>query len=407
MQVLPKTKVQWLRTLIPLALIGLAAGAWCTWKPGARVTDGRHDLGTNGVWMAHGWLASDQWFMQNPERMAQLTLYHNTPSVIATLQEMKNRGMADLFLDLHPCSADGALPATSYSSAETLGLLAAGLHLRAWPWVGGERGQTCFPEQPEWRRTFVASCKDLLTKCPHLAGVMINIEPWPENDPHMLILLDELRQALPKGKQVAVNACPPPTMFQPDPSHHWGEAYFKKVAAQSDLLVVKLSETGLTHDRLFTRLIAAWTREALQWAGTTPVLIGLADYEEETPQPWHHAEIETLSRALSGVHAGLMSFDRLPTNYRGVALFADYTMNAEKWAVWETEFCAKRAKIAVQKPPTLEELMRGMAQQDPTQGNAQNKAPNRPQAKPQPAPPPAPSQPQPPPLLKRPAENGQ
>ncbi len=394
MQILPKTKAQWLRTLIPLALIGLAAGAWCAWKPGARATDGRHDLGTNGVWMAHGWLASDQWFMQNPERMAQLTVYHNTPSVIAALQEMKNRGMADLFFDLHPCSADGALPPASHSSAETLGLFATDLGVRAWPWVGGDRGVNCFPEKPEWRRAFAASCADMLVKCPHLKGVLVNIEPWPENDPHMLAVLDALRQALPKGKQLAVAACPPPTLFQPNPDRHWGQAYFKQVAAKSDLLVVMLADTGLSNDKLFTHLIASWTKEALQWAGATPVLLGIADYQETVPQPWHHAETETLSRALSGVHAGLMSFDRLPANYRGVAVFADYTMDAQKWAVWKDEFCAKRPQITVQKPPTLEELMQGMGAGTGTKPQPAQKTP----------PPVAPSTPSPPPMLKRPAE---
>src|SRR6478609_8458560 len=110
MKILPQTKAQWARTLIPLALIGSGFGAWFAWHPGAHPTDGRHDLGTNGVWMAHGWLANDQWFMQSPDRMAQLTTYHNTPTVIATLQDLKNKGMSDLFLDLHPCASDGALP---------------------------------------------------------------------------------------------------------------------------------------------------------------------------------------------------------------------------------------------------------------------------------------------------------
>lgn len=361
MKILPQTKAQWARTLVPLAALGLAIGGWFAWHPGQSLRTGAHDRGANGVWMAHGWLASDQWFMQSPERMGLLATYHNTPTVIATLQDLKNRGMGHVFLDLHPCETSGDLPPATHSGAEMLGLQAAMLRIRAWPWVGGNRGETCFPEKPEWRKTFAASCKDLLFKCPHLSGVIVNIEPWPENDQAMLALLDDLRQALPKGKGVAVAACPPPTLFQPSKSNHWGEGYFRQVAAKSDLMAVMMFDTGLKNDKLFIHLMESWTRESLQWAGKTPVLLGVADYEEPEPKPWHNPQTETLEHALAGIHAGLSSFATLPDNYMGVAVFADYTMNARKWAVWETEFCAKRKKIAVEKPPSLEEFMKGAA----------------------------------------------
>lgn len=377
MKIFPTSRADWLRTLIPLAMLGSAAGAWLAWHPGQILRSGAHDRGTNGVWMAHGWLAHDHWFMQNPERMAQLTVYHNTPSVIATLQDLRNKGMGDAFLDLHPCAAGGRLPAASHDSAATLALMARDLKIRTWAWVGGNRGETCFPEKPEWRRTFIADCRDFLAKCPQFQGMMINIEPWADNDPAMLTLLDELRQALPQGKQVAVAACPPPTLFQPNKKNHWTEPYFKQVAARSDLMAVMMYDTGLSNDKLFTSLIASWTEESLAWAAPTPVLLGVADYEEAEPQPWHHPKTENLANALAGVHAGLSSFDSLPANYRGVAVFANYTMNAAKWAVWEKEFCAKRPQIAVQKPPTLEELMKGGLARPNTDASPGKKVPPR------------------------------
>lgn len=394
MKIFPATRAAWIRCIAPVVLMGAGAGAWLAWHPGQTLRTGAHDLGSNGVWMAHGWLADDQWFMQNAERASQLPLYHNTPSVIAALQEHKNRGMGHVFLDLYPCATDGSLPPASISGAEMLGLQAAHLGIHAWPWVGGTRGENCFPEKPEWRRTFVSSCRDLLLKCPDLAGVLVNVEPWPENDPHMPALLDELRQAMPKGRHVAVAAFPPPTLFQPGRSNHWGKAYFQSVAAKSDLLVVMMHDTGLSNDKLFTHLIECWTKESVQWAGETPVLLGIADYETPIPQPWHHAPTETLEHALSGIHAGLSSFGVMPGNYRGVAVFADYTMDARKWNVWETEFCAPRKKITVDKPPTLEDLMKGAV------ADAGRRPPGKAQGKT--APPVKHSAPEPPPMLRRP-----
>ena len=57
----------WRRRIV-LAALGVAAAGtalWMRWSPGLDVRDGRHDLGTNGMWLQHGWLASDEWFARN------------------------------------------------------------------------------------------------------------------------------------------------------------------------------------------------------------------------------------------------------------------------------------------------------------------------------------------------------
>src|SRR5262245_50854664 len=35
------------------------------WTPGLDVRDGRHDRGGNGLWLQHGWLGGDDWFIRN------------------------------------------------------------------------------------------------------------------------------------------------------------------------------------------------------------------------------------------------------------------------------------------------------------------------------------------------------
>ena len=46
----------------------LLIALWCAyllWTPGLDVRDGSHDRGQNGLWLAHGWLGADEWFIRN------------------------------------------------------------------------------------------------------------------------------------------------------------------------------------------------------------------------------------------------------------------------------------------------------------------------------------------------------
>jgi hypothetical protein len=43
-----------------VALLLIAYFLWC---PGQRITDGRHDRGHHAVWLSHGWLGAESWFV--------------------------------------------------------------------------------------------------------------------------------------------------------------------------------------------------------------------------------------------------------------------------------------------------------------------------------------------------------
>lgn len=354
MKILPQNKAGWLRSLIPLAVLGAGAGAVALYEPGAAVTDGRHDLGRNGAFMAHGWLAADSWFSASPDQLQSMTVYRDTGQVIAKLDALRQDGIQDLFPDMLPCAAGGSLPKASWTAAEMFAYQATALHQRVMPWIGGTRGVDCFPEKPEWRTTFVASCADLLAKCPHLSGVLVNIVPWTDGDADNLALLDALRQAMPKGKQVAVLANPPAGLVFRNKNSFWSAAYFRQVAAKSNLLVVRLHDSGLSGKKIYQHQVAGWTQNALALAGATPTLLAVADYEETTPSPAHLPAIENLGNSLRAIHGGLGSGQPLPPSYQGVALLGDHTLTPEKWALWRKEFRKatppKAAPAPAQKP---------------------------------------------------------
>jgi hypothetical protein len=324
------------RTLVASALLcSLLAAAYSLWSPGEQVDDGRHDRGSNGIWLGHGWLGHDEWF----ERYDKDRSHFRDPDRIAELSRtLSDHGVTDLYPHLCPCDPSG--PIAPVDPAQVGRFVAAMEGARVMPWVGGVLGVQAFPDDPAWRAAFTSSVVDLLASHPGLAGVQLNIEPCPSGHPGYLTLLEELRDGMPADDLLSVAAYPPPMAMQPSLEVHWERAYFTHVAERADQLAVMMYDTGLRQPKLYRQLMAGWTRDVLAWSGDTEVLLGLPAYDD-AGVPWHDPGVENLGHALAGIHAGLASLDRVPATYRGVALYCEWEMDSTEWAELETQFEAR------------------------------------------------------------------
>ena len=177
----------------------------------------------------------------------------------------------------------------------------------------------------------------MLDRHPRLAGVQINIEPCPSGHEGFLLFLDELRAALPEGKLLSVAAYPPPTWVHRYPEVHWDRKYFGEVARRTDQMAVMMYDTSLRLSKPYVSLMADWTREAIAWAGDTPVLLGVPTYDD-ADSGYHHPSVEHLPNALAGIHAGLFSLSTLPVNYQGVAIYCEWETDADEWEHWSWQF---------------------------------------------------------------------
>jgi hypothetical protein len=322
--------------LIALAIVVvLPLLIYAIWSPGMRVTDGRHDRANNGIWMSHRWLGDDAWFVEN-NREPMREQYRDPAYIDATLDMLRDKGVTDLFPHLAPTKPTGDLP--GYNDQQLTRFLdrATTNNQRVIPWVGGVLELHCHPANPKWRARFIASINKLFVKHPRLAGVQINIEPWPSGDPDCLLLLEELKQAMPDDKVLSVAAYPPPTRWQPAPEVHWDQTYFQKVAQRCDQLAVMMYDTSIPLGKPYVALMDRWTRDVLSWSGGTPVLLGLPCYED-VDVDYHDPDVENLANALSGIHAGL-SANGLPDHYQGVALYSLWTMQPEDWDTLDKQF---------------------------------------------------------------------
>lgn len=323
------------RRLGPVLLLAIAIAAvlaWHAWSPERSVIDGRHDLRTNGIWLQHGWLGDDGWFLRNRRDRSR---FRNVERIRELSVLLAGHGVRDVFVHLCPCTPDGRIAPAD--SLQTERFLDGFTGFRVLPWVGGVLGKHCFPESPEWRASFVSSVAELLEAHPRLAGIHLNIEPMPDGSEACLLLLDELRRAVSPGKIISVAASPPPMVFQPFSDVHWDEPYYREVARRSDQIVPMMYDTPVRSARLYRHIMRVWSMQVLDWSGSTPVLLGIPAYED-AGTGYHEAETENLGNAIAGIHAALETSPVLPENYAGVAIYCEWEMDVSEWATFRRVF---------------------------------------------------------------------
>jgi hypothetical protein len=314
-------------------VLGIFFGSYAVWQPGKDIRDGRHDLGKNGIWLGHGWLGADSWFIENG-KTNELSEFRAPQNIESLAQLLRQHHIKDVFPHLCPSDPYGHLP--EVDEAQTERFLAAFSDFRVIPWIGAPAGPSARIANAKWRAAFIEGITNLLTAHPAFAGVQLNIEPLASGDKDFLVLLEEIHAALPKGKLLSVAAYPPPTRWQPSPEVHWNENYFREVARRCDLMAVMMYDTGLRVPKLYEKVMADWTTESLGWSEGKPVLLGVPTYNDAGVE-YHNPKVENLQTALMGIHKAL-SAQTPPANYQGIALYCEWETDAEEWKYFDSHF---------------------------------------------------------------------
>ena len=322
----------WRTVLIFLIIVGFLGLAYLAWTPGKHVRDGRHDRRSNGIWVAHGWIGDDLWFSENG---MDKRMFRDSQKIQELAELLASHGVRYLFPHLCPSSANGKIAQVDPSQTERL--LDHFKDFKILPWIGGVLDVHCFPRSPQWRTNFVSSVAYLLKTHPRLGGVQLNIEPMPSGHEGFLVLLNELRQAMPEDKILSVAAYPPPTRWHPHPEVHWEEEYFREVARRADQMAVMMYDTAIRWQKPYQHLMSRWTSDVLRWSEDTKVLLGIPVYEDAGVK-YHFPRVENLPNALLGIHAGLSKFESVPGNYAGVAIYCEWEMNDQEWEYLRKEF---------------------------------------------------------------------
>lgn len=307
--------------------------AWVFWSPGEEITDGRHDRRQNGIWISHGWLGADEWFLQH-DKTNEFVRYRSLTNVALLAIKLREHGITDVFPHLSPADERGNLHAID--DEQTTRFLAEFKGLRVIPWIGGPWGTGARPWDGRWRTNFIAEIRRLLQRHPGFAGIQLNIEPIPAGDTNLISLTAEIKAALPPDKILSFAAYPPPTYWHQFPDVHWSEDYFRAIPANCDQLAVMMYDTGLRNPRLYRKLMSDWTYEALSWSGETSVLLGVPAYADEGVE-YHFPEVENITNAISGIHSGLLKTGP-PANYQGIVIYADWVTEPDEWRFLSRHF---------------------------------------------------------------------
>ena len=322
----------WRTVLLLFIIVGFLGFIYLAWTPGKRVHDGRHDLGSNGIWIEHGWLGDDLWFSRN--RMDKRR-FRDGQKIQELAQLLSSHGVKYVFPHLCPSNTNGKIAQADPKQTERF--LDHFQDFKILPWIGGVLHVHCSPHSPEWRVNFVSSVAQMLLSHPRLAGVQLNIEPMPSGNKGFLVLLEELRQAMPEDKILSVAAYPPPTRWHPHPEVHWEEQYFREVAQRADQMAVMMYDSAIRWQKPYQHLMSRWTSDILTWSGDTKVLLGIPVYDDAGVK-YHFPRVENLRNALLGIHAGLSKFGSVPGNYAGVAIYCEWEMDDHEWAYFRKEF---------------------------------------------------------------------
>jgi hypothetical protein len=110
---------RFVRRLAGVLVILLATGAvaYFIWRPGLEVKDGRHDLRKNALWLAHGWLGGDDWFIRH-NKTNEFAKYRSLTNIAALADKLRRHGIQDVFPHLCPAEIEGQLPAVDAPQVE-------------------------------------------------------------------------------------------------------------------------------------------------------------------------------------------------------------------------------------------------------------------------------------------------
>lgn len=318
----------------PIVLTGLLVAAALSWVAfrSPREPMRAADRDENGLWMRRVWL-------HEPRTEAQ---------VAALVHNLRQRGIGQIYPFLGPLGAEGrpgwrdGETVRSYDPAIARAFFAA-VHAAdpsvvVLPWSGGVNPRDVPLDDPAFRARFAAAMAEIVTL--GADGVQINVEPMPTGNKDYLLQLDAVRAAIGPAAVLSIAAYPPTTPLHDFPDVHWDLPYLAEVCRRADELAIMAYDTALTDRDSYAGLVRDWTlqlAEALPSpeAGGCAWRLGLPAYEDD--EAWHRPEVETLEVALRGLRQAMLQRN-MPVGFRGVALYASWTLDAAEWAVYDRDW---------------------------------------------------------------------
>ena len=322
---LKKLEKSALRIVSALTIIlGIPVFCYWVWQPGSG--EPLPEYRNNAIWLGHGWLGADSWFIRNNRNKED---FRSVEKISALFKKLSDNKISTIYPHLCPAQLNGKIAPYDSGQVERFLDIAEQYNIKVIPWIGGVYEESARPADEKWRKNFVASVEELLQKHPRLAGIQINIEPWPSDNVGFLMLLDAIRPVT-KGKILSVAAYPPPTKWHQFPDVHWPLVYIKRLTNHCDQLAVMMYDTAIPLEKFYIKLMTDWTKQLTTAArsSTCELLLGIPAYDD-AGVGYHHPQVENISSALQGISASPRKKEA-----NGIAIYCEWEMDENKWSVW-------------------------------------------------------------------------
>jgi hypothetical protein len=299
-------------------IVLLTLALYFFWSPGIDPTKVGLNRHTNGIWISHGWIGDDTWFVSNqrdPDKYHSQNAFAKLKTIIDDLH------IVYLYPHLCPTNPDGTLPGINPQQVTRLASLGK---VKILPWVGGVNGIHVHLGDHAWRKSFSSSILELLSNNPKLHGIHLNIEPLKSGTKEYISLLRDVRASLSSDQILSVAAYPPPTFWQQVDEVHWSKQFYNAVSEYADQLVVMMYDTAIDYKKIYINTYKSWVSEVLAWSNSKDVLFGIPAYED-TGVEYHNPSVENVFTAMSGLSAGIR-ISKSRSNYRGISVYADWTL---------------------------------------------------------------------------------
>jgi hypothetical protein len=320
------------RKVAALAILMLAAAAGAgaylaTEIPAADRDPHPFNHDRNATWLEHRWLEKTQPMAATESLLAMLSAH----------------GIRYVYPHVIPFDRSGRLP--PHSREQMRAFLGAARRvapdMKVLPWIGGVRvgyrrmrAGTVDLTDITQRQQIVAECRGLIDE--GFDGIHLNVEPLDDGNVEFIALLNALRTAVGPNRILSVSTVRPAPFSLPGTHNFvWTAAYYRRIAAVADQIVVMVYDTGLPTTALYRRYVsyaARFMTETLGPQSRTRVQLGVPSYDESGIM--HRAKVETLENALLGVVSGLRGAGHGGT-FEGVAIYAEWTTDEEEWNAYE------------------------------------------------------------------------
>lgn len=317
-----------LRFLALAAVAAAGAGVYVAYAPAGDPAPHPFNQDRNAVWLEHRWLEK----------------HHDAEQMEALIASLHAHGIHYVYPHLIPFNAAGRLPVHSRDQMRRFlaAARATAPDMKVLPWIGGLRvgykrtrpGTVDLGDLGQ-RQRIVAECRGLMDE--GFDGIHVNIEPVGEGNVEFLALLRALRTAVGPTGILSLSAIRPgPVALPMAPNFLWTPAYYLRVAAVADQIVVMAYDTALPTPSLYRRYMtyaaSSVTTALLTSSSRARVLVGVPTYDDAGVM--HRSRVENLDNAIPGLVAGLRGLGAGGT-FEGVALYAEWTTDAQEWAAYE------------------------------------------------------------------------